>query len=80
MFFRILQRDLKRKKTMNFVLLLFIVLASMFFASSTNNLLAVNGAINHFMDISKVPDFFSVALSDGKEDEIQNFIGENELV
>lgn len=80
MFFRILQKDLKRKKTMNFVLLLFIVLASMFFASSANNLLAVNGAINHFMDISKVPDFFSVALSDGKEDKIQTFIAENELV
>ncbi|MBQ6885912.1 MAG: FtsX-like permease family protein [Lachnospiraceae bacterium] len=80
MFFHILKRDLKRKKTMNFILLLFIILATMFLASSANNLISVTGAVNHFMEISKVPDFFAVALIDGKGDIIQDFIEENEQV
>lgn len=74
MFFHILKRDLKRKKTMNIILLLFIILATMFLSSSVNNLVAVSGAIDHFMEISKVPDFMIVALTDGKEDAIEDFL------
>lgn len=80
MFFHILKRDLKRKKTMNFILVLFIILATMFLASSANNLISVMGAVDHFMEISKVPDLFAVGLTDGKEDIIQDYIEENEQV
>lgn len=73
MFFRILKKDLKRKKTMNIILLLFIILAAMFLSSSVDNLVAVNGAIDHFISISKTPDFFAVALTDGITDEIADF-------
>ena len=34
MFFRILKKDLKRKKTMNVILLLFVIMCSMFAAAS----------------------------------------------
>lgn len=74
MFFRILKKDLKRKKTMNVILLMFVILATMFLASSVDNLVAVNGAIDHFIEISKVPDFFVIALTDGVEDEIAGFL------
>ena len=37
MFFRILKKDLKRKKVMNAVLLSFILLAAMFVASGLSN-------------------------------------------
>ena len=80
MFFRILKKDLKRKKTMNVILLLFIILASMFLSSSVDNLIAVNGAIDHFIEISKTPDFFTIALTDGETDEIADFLQENENV
>lgn len=80
MFFHILKKDLKRKKTMNIILLLFIILATMFLASSVDNLMAVNGAIDHFLDISKVSDFLAVALSDGGEDKIARFLQDNENV
>ena len=80
MFFRILKRDLKRKKTMNIILLLFIILAAMFLSSSVDNLIAVNGAIDHFIEISKAPDFLSIALTDGKTDEIADFLQDNENV
>lgn len=78
MFLRILKKDLNRKRTTNLVLLLFIILASMFLASSVNNLIAVNGAIDHFMEISKVPDSFVIALTDGKTDEIADFLHEQQ--
>lgn len=67
MFFHILKKDLKRKKTMNLILLLFIILASMFLASSVNSLVAVNGAVEHFMKISKVPDFLQLQYKMGKK-------------
>lgn len=80
MFFRILKKDLKRKKTMNIILLLFIVLAAMFLSSSVDNLIAVSGAIDHFIEISRTPDFFSIALSDGETDKIAEFLRGNETV
>lgn len=80
MFFRILKKDLKRKKTMNMILLLFIILAAMFLSSSVDNLIAVNGAIDHFIEISRTPDFFSIALTDGKTDKITEFLEGNKAV
>lgn len=80
MFLRILKKDLKRKKTMNVILLLFVILASMFLASSVDNLIAVNGAIDHFLSISKVPDSFVIALSDGRTDRIDDFLTGQEWV
>lgn len=80
MFFRILKKDLKRKKTMNLILLLFIILAAMFLSSSVDNLMAVNGAIDHFIEISKTPDFFCIALTDGETDEIAEFLEESGTV
>lgn len=74
MFFRILKKDLKRKRTMNFILFLFIILATMFLASSVSNLMSVNGAVDHFMEISKVPDFFTIAITDGKDDVIADYL------
>ena len=80
MFLRILKKDLKRKRTMNVILLLFIILASMFLASSVDNLIAVSGAIDRFLEISKVPDSFAIALSDGRTDAIDSFLEAQEGV
>lgn len=45
MYLNILKKDLKSKKTMNMILLVFIILATMFVSSSVNNILRVtNGA------------------------------------
>lgn len=56
MFWSILKKDLKRKKTMNVVLLLFVVLCSMFASASVNNIIAVTGGIEHYFDEAGVPD------------------------
>ncbi len=65
MFFRILRRDLKRKRTMNIILLLFIILSSMFISSSVNNLLTVSAALPEFFRMSGLRDFTAGSLSDG---------------
>lgn len=46
MFFRILKKDLKRKKVMNVVLLCFIILATMFVASGITNVVSVVNGID----------------------------------
>lgn len=56
MFWRILKKDLKRKKTMNIILLLFVILCSMFAAAAVNNIIAVTGGIEHYFDAADVPD------------------------
>ena len=56
MFWRILKKDIKRKKTMNIILLLFVILCSMFAAAAVNNIIAVTGGIGHYFDVADVPD------------------------
>ena len=48
MFFRILKKDLRRKKTMNIILLMFVILAAMFVASSVNNIITVINGLDHY--------------------------------
>ena len=57
MYLNILKRDLKRKKTMNVILLIFVILSAMFMASSVNNILAVTSDITSYLlilDIKKL--------------------------
>lgn len=61
MYRNILKKDLKRKKTMNIILLIFIILAVMFVSSSANNLMAVTTALNSYFDKAGVPDYFIAA-------------------
>ncbi|MBU5486576.1 ABC transporter permease [Clostridium sp. MSJ-8] len=56
MFFRILKKELKRKKGINIILFLFIFLATVFVASSVNNILAITNAVDYCMDKGNVPD------------------------
>lgn len=58
MFWRILKKDLKHKKGINFILFLFMILATMFVASSINNILVVMNATNYCMEKGKVPDIY----------------------
>lgn len=48
MFLRILKKDLLRKKAMNIIVALFVILASMFVASGLNNVIAVVNGTDYF--------------------------------
>lgn len=56
MFFHILKKDLKRKKTMNIIVVLFVVLSAMFASSSVNNIVTVMGGIDNFMEKAGIAD------------------------
>ena len=80
MFFRILRNELKRKRSMNIILFLFIAMATMFLASSVSNLITVTGAVDYFMEISKVPNRFAIALGESEQDVIEEYLEECESV
>ena len=61
MFLRILKNDLKRKKTMNVILLLFVILCSAFAAASVNNIIAVSGGIEHYFEKAGLADYFIIS-------------------
>ena len=56
MFSRILKNDLKRKKTMNIILMLFVILSVMFASSSTNIMISVYGGIDYFIEKAGMSD------------------------
>ena len=69
MYVTILKKDLKRKKTMNIIILLFVIISTMFVSSSVNNISTVSSALDHYFDLGRVPDFFVVTKTYGKEDK-----------
>ena len=69
MFWRILKKDLKRKRTMNIILLLFVILCSMFAAAAVNNIIAVTGGIEHYFDAANVPDVTVMTLGENDAGE-----------
>ncbi|MCR5585285.1 MAG: ABC transporter permease [Lachnospiraceae bacterium] len=60
MFFRILKKDLIRKKTMNIVLMIFVLLSAMFASSSMNNMIAVYGGIDYYFDKAGMSDYIII--------------------
>ena len=63
MYLNILKKDLKRKKAMNIILLLFIILATMFVASSVNNIINVTTALDDYFEMANMPDYFLSVLN-----------------
>ena len=78
MYLRILKKDMKRKKTMNVILLLFVVLATMFSASSINNIIAVTGGIDSYLDKAGIGDYVIIASKDNGENNAITDILDND--
>lgn len=80
MLFHILKRDLKRKRTMNIILFLFIVLAAMFVASGVNNVVAVANGTDYYLDKAGVGDFVIITMGDGAVGALDEMLEEKEAV
>lgn len=63
MYLNILKKDLKRKRAMNMILLLFIILATMFVSSSVNNIINVTAALDSYFEMANVPDYLAVTMN-----------------
>jgi putative ABC transport system permease protein len=80
MFFRILKKDLKRKITMNIILLIFIILATTFLASSVNNLIAVSESVDYFMEKGKAPDYLISTFDRAGNEELDKWLNSSKLI
>lgn len=72
MYFRILKKDLRRKKSINLILLVFIFLSTMFIAGSLNNFSVIIHGVDDFMERAGVADFLIVTMEGSSEDISQN--------
>ena len=63
MYRSILKKDLKRKRAMNIILLLFMILATMFVSSSVNNIINVTTALDSYFEMANVPDYFAAVMN-----------------
>ncbi|MDD4111967.1 MAG: ABC transporter permease [Herbinix sp.] len=78
MYQRIIKKDLMRKKTMNIILLLFIILASTFVSSSVNNLISISTALPNYFDRAGLYDYIIMTINDEKNDaNIAEFLNES---
>lgn len=78
--FRILKKDFRRKKSVNVILLVFIVLATTFIAGGVKNFVTIMGATEKFVEESGVSDYTIMTLGskDGtaseNDEKIQAFL------
>ena len=77
MFLRILKKDIKRKKTMNIILLIFVILAVTFMASSANNLITVSTALDHYLEKAGIPDYWFATMNSSDTARFEEFAEEN---
>lgn len=69
-FCKILKKDLKRKKAMNSILLLFMIAASTLISGSVNMLYTTTTAMEQFTKVSKLADNIIIASSNEKNNEL----------
>lgn len=74
MYFNILKKDLKRKKAMNVILLVFIILATMFISSSTNSIISVTTALDNYFEIANAPDYLASVMNKSRSADVERDI------
>ena len=77
MYLNILKKDLKRKRAMNIILLVFIILASMFVSSGVNNIISVTTALDGYFEMADVPDYLAVTMNKDSAEDLTEIL-ENE--
>lgn len=73
MFWRILKRDLKRKKTMNCIVLFFVILAAVFVASGLNNVITVANGTDYYLDKAGIGDY-NVVTNTSTDDSLERVL------
>ena len=83
---KILKKDLKRKKSMHLILLVFVFLATMFISSSLNNLIVVTSGTEHFFEQAGLGDYLIITMradyygDDTNEKNVKKFLISQENV
>lgn len=76
MFRKILKNDLKRKKSMNVIILVFILLATTFISGAVQNISVVVHGIDYYLEQANVRDFLMIVIGNSEENDrqIQEFL------
>ncbi len=80
MYLNILKKDLKRKKAMNIIVLVFIILATMFVSSSVNNIVNVTIALDDYFEMADAPDFLVVTMNKNLAIDIEETVSSADAV
>lgn len=80
MLFRILKKDLKRKKVMNAILLCFILLATMFVASGISNVVSVMNGTDSYLDKAGIGDYVVISMGADSKATIDEILYEMESI
>ena len=70
MLIHILKKDMMKRKGVNIILFLFITIATIFLASSVNNILVVSSAVDYYIDYANIPDVNVILNSEQDKDKI----------
>lgn len=82
MFKKILRNDLKRKKSMNIIILIFIILATTFISGAVQNISVVMSGIDYYLEQANVSDFLMISIGGTEENDraIEKFLQEEDNV
>lgn len=80
MIFSVLKKDLKRKKTMNIILMLFVVLATMFVASSVNNIVTVMNGTDYYFDQANLGDYVFITMGEDAVGAADKILGAEDTI
>lgn len=80
MFWRILKKDLKRKKTMNIILLMFVILCSMFAAAAVNNIIAVTGGLDYYFEKAGMADYYLISRDFDGRSEVEEMLVQSDNI
>lgn len=76
MLLQILKQDLRKRKGVNTILFIFITLATVFLASSVNNILTVSSAVDYYLDYANLPDVFMLSSTEDEKEAISAWLDE----
>lgn len=74
MLYRILKKDLLRRKGVNVIRFLFITIATIFLASSVNKILVVSSAIDYYTSYSKIPSVNFIMRGETESEKAEDWL------
>ena len=63
---------------MNIILLIFVVLSAMFAASSVNNIMAVEGGLDHYFEEAGMADYYILSHKSNGKDSVEELLKNSE--
>ncbi|MBR6275083.1 MAG: hypothetical protein IKR27_08780, partial [Lachnospiraceae bacterium] len=77
MFLNILKKDLKRGRTMNTIILLFVILSVTFIAGSVNSIVSVTSSLDNYFDKAGVPELVAGTMDKAQVFDLEEMLAED---